>query len=236
MVSSSTPQAYGNGRTSASTQDPAHLSPRSTDEKLESNGSLRRKGSFSFLRRSKSRDRSASTGNPPARKLSRKVSKKMQEEEMRKLREQIGRNPPRIPVVPSQPEIKTFGGEDRRSDTAAIMSDRSAGTFPQRLAQKASTEYAGSDYYRGVPVPPVPPVPPMPGQTPTQAGFETMVNRGRYSYDSSAVSTINSPRKVRRRKDPTPFKYVIANNVRFTLTMTPVCWYLAQLALARPLL
>lgn len=34
----------------------------------------------------------------------------------------------------------------------------------------------------------------------------SMAHRGRYSYASSAVSTINSPRRVRRRRDPTPFK------------------------------
>ncbi|EMR72078.1 putative septin aspe protein [Eutypa lata UCREL1] len=36
-----------------------------------------------------------------------------------------------------------------------------------------------------------------------------MTHRGRYSYASSAISTINSPRKVRRRKDPTPFNILI---------------------------
>jgi hypothetical protein len=35
---------------------------------------------------------------------------------------------------------------------------------------------------------------------------ESMTNRGRYSYASSQISTVNSPRRVRRRKDPTPFK------------------------------
>lgn len=35
----------------------------------------------------------------------------------------------------------------------------------------------------------------------------SMAHRGRYSYAGSATSsTINSPRRVRRRKDPTPFK------------------------------
>lgn len=38
------------------------------------------------------------------------------------------------------------------------------------------------------------------------ARSESMTHRGRYSYASSAVSTLNSPRRVRRRKDPTPFK------------------------------
>ena len=36
---------------------------------------------------------------------------------------------------------------------------------------------------------------------------ESMTNRGRYSYASSmAPVNVNSPRRVRRRKDPTPFK------------------------------
>lgn len=38
------------------------------------------------------------------------------------------------------------------------------------------------------------------------ARTESMTHRGRYSYASSAVSTINSPRRLRRRKDPTPYK------------------------------
>ncbi|KAH6607366.1 septin aspe [Trichoderma cornu-damae] len=55
------------------------------------------------------------------------------------------------------------------------------------------------------------PVPPIP-----HAGFdpyarsESMTNRGRYSYASStAMSTINNPRRIRRRKDPTPFNILI---------------------------
>lgn len=40
------------------------------------------------------------------------------------------------------------------------------------------------------------------------ANIGSMAHRGRYSYASSAVSTVNSPRRVRRRKDPTPFKFV----------------------------
>jgi hypothetical protein len=38
---------------------------------------------------------------------------------------------------------------------------------------------------------------------------ESMAHRGRYSYASTggqAVNAVNSPRRVRRRKDPTPFK------------------------------
>ncbi|KAJ6157551.1 hypothetical protein N7470_005143 [Penicillium chermesinum] len=38
---------------------------------------------------------------------------------------------------------------------------------------------------------------------------ESMTHRGRYSYASSALSTVNSPRRVRRRKDPTPYNVLV---------------------------
>ncbi|KAF8245746.1 hypothetical protein K440DRAFT_554654 [Wilcoxina mikolae CBS 423.85] len=41
------------------------------------------------------------------------------------------------------------------------------------------------------------------------ANIGSMAHRGRYSYASSAVSTVNSPRRVRRRKDPTPFNILV---------------------------
>jgi len=34
----------------------------------------------------------------------------------------------------------------------------------------------------------------------------SMANRGRYSYASSIVSTVNGPRRLRKRKEPVPFK------------------------------
>ncbi|KAI5464102.1 hypothetical protein BGZ63DRAFT_351176 [Mariannaea sp. PMI_226] len=41
------------------------------------------------------------------------------------------------------------------------------------------------------------------------ARTESMTHRGRYSYASSAVSAVNTPRRVRRRKDPTPMNILI---------------------------
>jgi hypothetical protein len=38
---------------------------------------------------------------------------------------------------------------------------------------------------------------------------QSITNRGRFSYASSHVNAVNSPRRVRRRKDPTPFKYAL---------------------------
>ena len=175
-------------------------------------GSLRRKGSFSFLRRSKSRERSTSGSTTPARKLSKRERSKVRQQDM--MQEQMPSPPPRIPVIPHPPDLQGFGGEDTRLDGAAIMSNRAGGSFRYRLAQKTSQETLGSDMYRGMPVPPVPPIPPIPGTAPAPKTYidafsksESLVHRGRYSYASSAISTINSPRKIRRRKDPTPFKY-----------------------------
>ena len=181
----------------------------------DANGSLRRKGSFNFLRRSKSRERSASGTGAPHRKLSKKDRARMRAEEM--AREQVPQRPPRVPLVPRQPDLPTFGGEDTRPDSVAIMSNRAEGSYQRRLAQKSSQEVVGSDVYRGMPIPPVPPIPAIPGMTTgtgarpppsydPYARTESMAHRGRYSYASSAISTVNSPRKVRRRNDPTPFK------------------------------
>ena len=175
------------------------------------NGSLRRKGSFSFLRRSKSRERSVSGSSTPTRKLSKKDRSRVRQQEM--MQEQIPSPPPRIPIIPHPPDLQGFGGEDTRPDSVAIMSNRAGGSFKYRLAHKSSQETLGSDMYRGMPVPPVPPIPSILGIATTPKSYvdafprtESMVNRGRHSYASSAISTINSPRKIRRRKDPTPFK------------------------------
>ncbi len=152
----------------------------------------------------------------------------MREQEMQ--REQIPARPPRIPNVPHQSELPTFGGENARFDGASVMSDRAAGPYSHRLAQKSSLEKVGSsNTYRGMPIPPVPPIPAALGHSPSvnQAHFdpsraESMTHRGRYSYASSAISTINSPRKIRRRKDPTPFKYTYHY-------LRALCTYIADL-------
>lgn len=208
MLHSTTPQQQRSVSDSFSTHDnPFQSNPESSNAVT---GSLRRKGSFSFLRRSKSRERSVSGGSTPPTKLSKKERTRAREQEMR--HEQIPSPPPRIPFVPHPPDLQTFGGEETRPDSVAIMSNRAAGSFQSRLAQKASQETIGSDMYRGMSVPPVPPIPPIPGTVTTPSYVdafsrsESMANRGRYSYASSAISTINSPRKLRRRKDPAPFK------------------------------
>lgn len=116
-------------------------------------------------------------------------------EERDKLAAAVPRSPPRLPQYGEIAPIESFGGEDR-PDSVAIISGQTQG--------RASMEPPRANTFNGT----VPPVPPIPNgsQYDPYARTESMTHRGRYSYASSAVSTINSPRRVRRRKDPTPFK------------------------------
>ena len=205
MLRSTTPQQRRVVSESLSPHEGSYQSVNQSDNAV--NGSLRRRGSFGFLRRSKSRERSASGPSTPARKLSKKDRSRARQKEM--MQEQIPSPPPTIPIIPHPPALQGFGGEDINS--VAVMSNRAGGSFKCRVAPKSSHETFGSDMYRGMPVPPVPPIPPIPGTANNPyvhaiSRAESLVHRGRYSYASSAISTINSPRKIRRRKDPTPLK------------------------------
>jgi hypothetical protein len=132
-----------------------------------------KRSSLGFLRRSKSTeplgDRKTSGG-----KISKKMLKEQaREEELRRQREAIPQQAPRLPDLTPTPQLKTFGGEDRQDGKEQ---DKSIPLVPAALAI--------DPYVRS----------------------ESMTHRGRYSYASSAISTINSPRRLRRRKDPTPYK------------------------------
>ncbi|KAI2778122.1 hypothetical protein F4815DRAFT_254611 [Daldinia loculata] len=124
-------------------------------------------------------------------------------------RESVPKSPPRLPDLyngaqPLEP-LQSFGG-DTRPDSIAIVSgkvDHSFHHFPPR----ASID-PGRPSISSVASPSVPPVPSGVYVDP-YARTESMTHRGRYSYASSAMSTINSPRRVRRRKDPTPFNILI---------------------------
>lgn len=117
------------------------------------------------------------------RKSSGRLRKKSLEAEGRP---SINETPPALPSVAPQPVIESFGGEDY--------------TPRSRMAANGT---------RGAP-----PVPPMPAnlQEPAvdpYARTESMTHRSRYSYAQSISSTVNSPRRVRRRKDPTPYNILV---------------------------
>ena len=117
--------------------------------------------------------------------------------------------PPQLPTHSPLSKIPGFGGDNARPDSFQIMSNQMSSN------RATSGSYNGGAHYGGMYVP----VPPVPSSSPGMkngdhvvdpyARTESMTHRGRYSYASSAISTgtnINSPRRVRRRKDPTPYK------------------------------
>ncbi|KAF2703865.1 hypothetical protein K504DRAFT_451088 [Pleomassaria siparia CBS 279.74] len=160
-----------------------------------------------FLRRkSSSEQRSSNQRSTSTGKMSKKARAiAAQEELLRKQREAAALPPPQLPSQPSLPQIETFGGEDR-PDSVAIVSNK-AGNYNHNFS-RPSGEYKMAHN-------PSSTAPPVPEYSPPYMDFdpyprtESMTHRGRYSYASSAVSTVNSPRRVRRRKDPTPFNILV---------------------------
>ena len=160
-----------------------HSRSRDTD------GSGTRKSSLGFLKRSKSQE--------PFRKTSgKKLTKEQREAELRRQRESIPQQPPTLPTLDTQPQLRGFNGEDLRPDSVAILSNQA---HTRNFSRNTPN-------HQGFAMPPIPSSSPAPSSEDPYARTESMTHRGRYSYASSAISTINSPRRVRRRKDPTPYK------------------------------
>lgn len=120
----------------------------------------------------------------------RMLKEQAREEELRRQREAaaVPKFAPRLPDLSPTPQLNTFGGENADSKSAMGLKQNSgirpavSGPASPNVSKPPSEHV---DLY---------------------ARTESMTHRGRYSYASSAVSTINSPRRVRRRKDPTPYK------------------------------
>lgn len=109
----------------------------------------------------------------------------------------VSKSPPRLPqLYNGAPPSQLFAGEYRPESLAIAAGQTGHASSP---TPRPSMEPAYS-------VVSVPPPIPVGSWADPYARTESMTHRGRYSYASSAMSTINSPRRVRRRKDPTPFK------------------------------
>ncbi|KAF2090303.1 hypothetical protein K490DRAFT_8160, partial [Saccharata proteae CBS 121410] len=120
--------------------------------------------------------------------------------------------PPLLPSPPPLPTLNTFGGDDDASSISPPQfRTQRAGYPPQGYHfSRPSMSYRDKSHSpQDVPVPPLPHSSPGGEYVDPYARTESMTHRGRYSYASSAVSSINSPRRVRRRKDPTPFNILI---------------------------
>ncbi|KAK4145359.1 uncharacterized protein C8A04DRAFT_35851 [Dichotomopilus funicola] len=121
--------------------------------------------------------------------------------ELQRQRDAIPRSPPRLPILYNGAPTPGLGlGSDARPDSISIVSGRA-----DQMA--SATPRASIDPPRSAISLQHPPLPN--GGFDPYAGAGSMAHRGRYSYASSAISTINSPRRVRRRKDPTPFNILI---------------------------
>lgn len=169
-------------RTSTPGRGQEGLSP--ITENTTSQPKEQRKGSsLNFLRRSRSTepvgDRIFSGSK------NKKISKAQALEEERRQKEAMPKEAPRLPDLSPTPRLETFGG-DERPDSIAMFSSQTA------------SQNSGPATTISSPVSSVYPDP--------YARTESMTHRGRYSYASSAVSTSNNPRRLRRRKDPTPYK------------------------------
>lgn len=150
--------------------------------------------------------------------MSKKQKALAQEEALRKQREaaMLPRQPPRLPSHSALPQIESFGGEAYRPDSVAIVSNK-VGNYSHNFSRPSIDQHRMAPQ----PQPNFAVAPPMPGSSPsTYMDFdpyprtESMTHRGRFSYASSQISTVNSPRRVRRRKDPTPFKYIAPHLLR----------------------
>lgn len=182
------------------------------DSGVASGDSVSSRGrSFSFLRRSSSKEAVARSSSQGRKLLRRKKSQR------------DGAGLPavskEVPRLPSYTTLPTISGPfpyipnppDSPSARQQQHSPKTFGYNPRAFYQNRPMDGPASGS-RGVPVPPIPEGSrPGTAQTATQgfdpyARTESMTHRGRYSYASSMVATLDSPRRVRRRKDPTPFK------------------------------
>jgi hypothetical protein len=194
MVSTNRPRTPSGGASSSPSQKLASI-----PEANNKSNPPRRSSLGLLLRRSKSGELKGSKKQQAAQ---------AREQELARQREiaAIPKNPPSLPKLydgAAPLELHTFGGEDRPD--SATMSGRASSNYQGRGSIEPGRT---STTINSVPVPPMPPTSGS-GKgdwVDPYARTESMTHRGRYSYASSAVSTINSPRRVRRRKDPTPFK------------------------------
>lgn len=168
-----------------------------------------RRTSFNFLRRQKSTD--------GARNMLSKKNKGHQYPPQ----QAVPRVPPQLPSPMPAVNMNgtSFIGENAQQQ---YTSSKYVNSSPGLSSPGSSSYIANSPLHQSSQPPSYGvPIPPIPSSTnysknafshlddvDPYARTESMTHRGRYSYASSAISVsgINSPRRVRRRKDPTPFK------------------------------
>jgi hypothetical protein len=150
------------------------------------------------------------TSTEGGRTMLRKSSKLKAAQEAERLeQERLARQrapPPRLPTHNPLPGIDSFGGDEAQQNRTNFS--RPGYNMPSsNYNDSSSPAYA----VRGGQVPGSPPAGKTNGEYVDSSSVgerhESMTHRGRYSFASSiAPINMNSPRRIRRRKDPTPFK------------------------------
>lgn len=161
-----------------------------------------------------------------------KAKQQQQAELERQQREaqMLPKQPPRLPSHHPLPGMPSFGGEDARPDSIAMFGQYNPthrthvqGNAPAPAAANFSRpgNFAANSYQkdnssspsyalRGASASASPPPAPVEAGNGAETSERTgsMTNRGRYSYthNNTQPGHVNSPRRMRRRKDPTPFK------------------------------
>lgn len=195
------------------------LSPTNASNKQPETQTRPRRGSFSFLRRSKSREGSIVQRSASGNKIVRRT-KSLTKEEIARRNLQM---PPSLPSyhqlpslnvaeTPLQPSGHTTNNSNNIIHATQYPPSTASSTVPaSRSGYRPNAFYqrhlmAERSASQNIPVPPIPDSSAS-SFTDGIGRHESMTNRGRYSYANSTTSPgINSPRRVRRRKDPTPFK------------------------------
>ena len=151
------------------------------------------------------------TSTEGGRTMLRKSSKLKAAQEAERLeQERLARQrapPPRLPTHNPLPGIDSFGGDEAQQGRTNFS--RPGYNMPSSNHHNTSSSPAYA--VRGGQVPGSPPASKTNGEYVDSSSVaerhESMTHRGRYSYASSiAPINMNSPRRIRRRKDPTPFK------------------------------
>ncbi|KAI9720724.1 MAG: hypothetical protein M1828_005604 [Chrysothrix sp. TS-e1954] len=185
------------------------------------------RGIGSFLRRSKSREENGpSEVGRPRRKLTRKRAKSVTREGAPNdmaptLPLHSNTSNFHVPLGPSQNSSvyssstpTYYNNPSHRYNNSRLVTPTRSGYNPNTFYQR----YRNMDHSEATSTPPHGiPVPPVPGSSSGQsvdtdllARTESMTNRGRYSYATSGfVGNVNSPRRMRRRKDPTPLNILV---------------------------
>jgi hypothetical protein len=156
--------------------------------------------------------RASTSSNREGKTMLRKSSKmKAAQDAERKEQERLARQrapPPTLPSHHPLPGIDSFGGDEARQYNSTNFS-RPGNSMPSSSYNNSSSSPAYA--VRGIQVPSSPPAGKTNGEYVEDSSVverhESMTHRGRYSYASSIVPVnTSSPRRIRRRKDPTPFK------------------------------